>query len=112
VRRLCPECREAYRPTPAEWAVLGVGGAPATVWRARGCAACNQTGYRGRAGVYELLGVDDAVRRLIHDGVGEHVVRDHARGAGMRTLREDGRRWLLAGETSIEELLRATRESA
>jgi general secretion pathway protein E len=112
VRRLCPECREAYMPTEAEWSVLGLGGAPSKVWRACGCEACNQTGYRGRTGVYELLHVDDAARRLIHDGAGEHAVRDHAQGQGMRGLRADGLRWLLAGETSIEELLRATREAA
>ncbi len=112
VRRLCPECRQAYTPTSVEWSVLGIDTPPATVYRACGCDACNQTGYRGRTGVYELLVVDDSLRRLIHDGAGEHAVRDHARRQGMRTLREDGLRWLLAGETSIEELLRATRESA
>ncbi len=112
VRRLCPECRQVYTPTAREWAALGVETPPATVYQAKGCDACNHTGYRGRSGLYELLIVDDAVRRLIHDGVGEHVIRDHARRHGMRNLREDGLRWLLAGETSIEELLRATRETA
>jgi general secretion pathway protein E len=113
VRRLCPACRAAYAPSAKEWAALGCAApAPATLYQAKGCAACNHTGYRGRTGLYELFLVDDAARRLIHDGAGEHALRDHARRAGMRSLREDGLRWLQAGETSIEELLRATRESA
>ncbi len=112
VRRLCPECKEAYAPSVAEWSVLGLAEPPGQVYRAVGCPACNHTGYRGRTGLYELLLVDESVRRLVHDGGGEHAVRDHARARGMRSLREDGMRWLKAGETSIEELLRATRESA
>ena len=112
VRRLCPKCRQPYMPTAAEWATLGCDAPLAQVWRATGCAHCNQTGYRGRTGVYELLPVDDEVRRMIHDGAGEHVIRRHAQDAGMRSLRDDGLRWVLAGETSIEEVLRATRETA
>ena len=111
VRRLCPRCRQAYMPTPAEWATLGCDAPLAQVYRATGCADCNQTGYRGRTGVYELLPVDDEVRRMIHDGAGEHEIRRHAQTGGMRSLRDDGLRWVLAGETSIEEVLRATRET-
>jgi len=112
VRRLCPHCREAYVPSETEWSVLGNGTTPKQIWRATGCPACNQTGYRGRTGVYELLRVDEAMRRLIHDGAGEHALRDYGMAHGMRSLRMDAERWLVSGETSLEEVLRATREGA
>ncbi|MDD3530138.1 MAG: type II secretion system ATPase GspE [Gallionellaceae bacterium] len=111
VRRLCPDCREAYTPSAAEWAALAIDVPPRQVWRAVGCPACNQTGYRGRTGLYELLPVDEPVRRLVHDEAGEHVIREYARAHGLRPLREDALRWLAVGATSIEEILRATRES-
>ena len=111
VRRLCPKCKSAYRPTDKEWAILDSSEPPAEIYRAQGCEECNQTGYRGRTGLYELLHVDEPLRRLIHDGAGEHLVRQHALSQGMRLLREDAVRWVRAGETSIEEVLRVTRES-
>jgi general secretion pathway protein E len=112
VRRLCPHCREAYLPSEGEWAALGQPGPARTLYRAVGCEACGDSGYRGRTGIYELLTVDDTVRRLIHDGAGEHAIRDHALGHGMRSLRDDGLRWVLAGETTLEELLRTARDAA
>jgi general secretion pathway protein E len=112
VRRLCPACRQPFMPTAREWQAVSAGPAPRRAYRAVGCAECNQTGYRGRTGLYELLRVDDGLRRLIHEGAGEHAIRDHARRLGMRSLREDAQRWLEEGTTSIEEILRATREAA
>jgi len=102
VRRLCPACKElnplelAERPGQAHY-------------RPVGCPACGGSGYRGRYGIYELLPVNDALRRLIHDRAAEQALRDAALGDGMRTLREDGMRWLAAGETAHEEILRVTR---
>jgi general secretion pathway protein E len=112
VRRLCPACRQAYVPTAQEWRTVSAGPAPESVYRAVGCPECGNTGYRGRTGLYELLHVDDALRQLVHDGVGEHLIRAHAQAHGLRPLREDALRWLKDGTTSIEEILRATRESA
>jgi len=86
VRRLCPECSKA------------------------GCAACNQSGYRGRTGIYEMLTVDDGLRRLIHARTSEQLLREYAVAHGMRTLREDGARWVDQGVTSLEELVRVTGE--
>jgi general secretion pathway protein E len=108
VRRLCPECRVAAPPTPGEAAVLGrLGLAPAQpVWSAPGCPACGASGYRGRTGVYELLLVDDALRRLIHDRAGEAALRDASMRAGTRPLIADGGRWIADGTTSLAELLR------
>ncbi|GAA5180244.1 type II secretion system ATPase GspE [Niveibacterium umoris] len=109
VRRLCPQCRDA-RPAD-ENDRLAVGeGCPATLWHAKGCTACGHTGYAGRTGVYEMLTLDDAVQRLVHDRASENELRDAARGNGLRTLREDGMRLLAEGVTSAEELLRVTRD--
>ncbi len=111
VRKLCPHCKTAYAPSPQEWAVLDSSTPPDKVYQANGCEECNHSGYRGRTGLYELLTVDDPLRRLIHDNAGEHLIRQHAESHGMKTLRSDGLRWVLAGETSIEEVLRVTREA-
>lgn len=88
VRRCCPAC-----------------GGPS---QALGCGVCNQTGYQGRSGIYELLEVTEALRALIHQRAAESQWRQWAQGQGMRTLREDGQRWLDAGLTTPEELLRVT----
>ena len=98
VRRLCPECR---KPAIHEGK---------TQYSAQGCRACNQTGYRGRTGIYEMLAVDDDLRRLIHDRNSEQQLREYAAAHGMRSLRQDGRRWIAQGVTSAEELARVTRE--
>ena len=98
VRTLCPACRVAARADARarRVCVAGLGLAPRRrVATAPGCDACNHTGYRGRTGVYELLLVDEAMRRLIHDGAGELALRDAARArpACARCAR-DGARWL------------------
>ncbi|HEU4529979.1 MAG TPA: hypothetical protein VFR59_02290, partial [Steroidobacteraceae bacterium] len=66
-------------------------------------------GYRGRTGIYELVAVDDTMRTMIHDGAGEHELERHAR-LSSPSIRDDGRAKVLMGETSLEELLRVTRE--
>ena len=95
VRRLCPSCRTQD----------GKG-----QWHPQGCPSCQGSGYRGRAGIYELLLVDDAIREAIHSGAGEQALRRLAQQRGFRPLREDGERWVASGETSLEELLRVARE--
>jgi general secretion pathway protein E len=111
VRKLCPHCKTPFTPSPQEWAVLDSSKPPIKAYRANGCEQCNHTGYRGRTGLYELMTIDEPLRRLIHDNAGEHLIRQHAEAHGMHVLREDGLRWVLAGETSIEEVLRVTREA-
>ena len=112
VRTLCPACRREAAPTEAERALAASmgGAAPARLYAPVGCAACNDTGYRGRTGIYELLPIDETMRRLIHDGAGENALRDAARRANQRSLRSDGARWLADGTTSLAELVRVTRE--
>jgi general secretion pathway protein E len=111
VRVLCPECREAYTPTPQALAEIGVRSkSPVQVYRAKGCAHCHQTGYRGRVGIFELMLVDDEVRTLVTQSVDSKSIKRKAIERGMRTLRSDGARKVLEGVTSIEEVLRATEE--
>jgi general secretion pathway protein E len=99
VRRLCMDCR---KPSPID----------ANFYTAQGCPACNGTGYRGRTGIYELLSVDDALRKLIHDRASEQSLREYAVAHGMRSLRDDGMRWAQQGFISLEEVMRVTRESS
>jgi general secretion pathway protein E len=112
VRTLCPVCRAVAAPSDGEARLAGDLGlaAGAPLANAQGCDACNQTGYQGRTGVYELLQVDDTMRRLIHDGAGELALRDAAVRSGMQTLRADGARWVAGGATSLAELVRVTRD--
>ena len=109
-RRLCVDCRKSITPTSAQLHTLGFTPTAGTVYSAQACAACNRSGYRGRTGIYELLTVDDGLRRLIHDRASEQTLREHVVNSGMRSLREDGMRWVTQGVTSLEEVVRVTRE--
>lgn len=113
VRKLCPACRRPHEPDAKETELLGLGQAKTKktrIYLPLGCAECLHTGYHGRTGIFELLTVDDTLRSLIHDGAGEGKLRNHARAQGMQTLREDGLRWVTDGTTSLEEVLRVTRD--
>ncbi|HMM50016.1 MAG TPA: type II secretion system ATPase GspE [Burkholderiaceae bacterium] len=96
VRKLCPQCRQ---PDPVTQG-----------WRAVGCVACNRTGFQGRTGIYELFTVDDGIRGLIHRNASETEIRAAALRAGMLSMRDDGRRWVEAGVTSADEVVRVTRD--
>jgi len=96
VRKLCTQCRE---PDPLT-----------NGWRAVGCLACNRSGFAGRTGVYELFTVDDELRGLIHRGAAESELRASALANGMTSMREDGRRWVESGVTSLDEVIRVTRD--
>jgi general secretion pathway protein E len=110
VRCLCTECRREIALSPQQAAEAGLPAGTSRVWRAGGCNACGGTGYRGRTGLYELMPMDDALRARIHDRAPEARLREQAVASGMVTLREDGVRRVLAGDTSLEELLRVSRE--
>jgi general secretion pathway protein E len=96
VRKLCPHCKKQDAG--------GSGYVPV------GCERCTYTGYIGRTGIYELLRVDDEMRLLIHNGTNDVDLRRVAERAGMGSMRTDGMRWVLAGVTSNEEVVRVTRE--
>ena len=116
VRRVCPQCREAYRPTAEELKEVGLtpeavarAGNP-TIYRAKGCDACGGTGYRGRTGIYELLLVDDDIRQLTLKNVDSSSIKKTGVQKGMLTLLDDGARKVLAGETTLAEVLSVTQE--
>ena len=109
VRKLCVECRKPASAYLGHFPAIE-SPAAATAYAARGCPACNRSGYRGRTGIYELLTVDDELRRLIHDRESEQKLREYATARGMRSLRDDGMRWVAQGVTSLEEVVRVTRE--
>ncbi|MDI1337819.1 MAG: ATPase, T2SS/T4P/T4SS family [Lacunisphaera sp.] len=111
VRRNCPQCRKAYTPAVRELHALGL--TPARLAAAAfahgvGCAACHGTGYQGRMGIFEIFLVHDGIRSMIYDNVTAVRLRGQARRDGMRTMREDGIRKVLAGLTTIEEVVSVT----
>ena len=111
VRKICKKCGAAWVPPEAELKVLGID--PATTLGAKylkgkGCENCSNTGCRGRMGIFEVFVIDDDARKLIYDKVPTSVLRARAREMGMRTLREDGVRKVIAGLTTPDEVIRAT----
>jgi general secretion pathway protein E len=112
VRVLCTKCREAYAATAEELKEIGVRPPerPVKVYRAKGCADCNFTGYRGRVGIFELMLIDDDLRSLVSQNIDSKTIKQAAIRKGMRTLRGDGALKVLQGITSSAEVLRATEE--
>ncbi|MBN2490091.1 MAG: Flp pilus assembly complex ATPase component TadA [Planctomycetes bacterium] len=112
VRRLCPECKAPYHPPASELKAVGLAAEDVpdvTLYRAVGCAACEQTGYRGRQGIFELLEMNSEMRNLIHRMASTSRLREAAvLAGGMVTLLRDGVRKALAGSTSLDEVLRVT----
>ena len=112
VRKICKRCAAPHTPTDTELSSLNMNAsqipAGATFMMGKGCNECNGSGYRGRFGVFEIFLIDDEARKLIYDRVPSSVLRVRAREMGMRTLREDGIRKVLAGMTTAEEVVRAT----
>ncbi len=111
VRTVCKKCKVAYEPSEAVLAEMGltredVGGRP--FYYGKGCLECNETGYRGRKGLYELLLVSEPIRELINMRAPSGVIRAKAQELGLRTLRQDGIRNVLDGETTVEEVLKYT----
>ncbi len=112
VRRLCPDCRSSYTPSEEmirHFAGLVPNRTDLQFFRSSGCDACQQIGYRGRTGIYELLHLTDEIRELLMAGADASSIRQAAQKAGMLSLRQDGLRKAQAGETSLEEVLRVTR---
>jgi general secretion pathway protein E len=108
VRVLCEGCKQSYTASESDCRALGVSvdSAP-TLYRPQGCEKCNQLGYRGRTGIYELVAVNDAMRTLIHEGSGEQELERMARQT-TPGIRQDGWRRVLDGVTSVEEVMRVT----
>jgi len=111
VRRLCPNCRQPGELSETELRALRIEPgqlADSQVMQPAGCDQCRQTGYKGRMGIFEIFIIDDEVRHMINQRTSTTVLRQRARELGMRTLREDGVRKVLAGLTSAEEVVSVT----
>jgi len=110
VRVLCPDCKAPYLPDNSEREFLGLGEHVGhSMFKPVGCKRCNNSGYRGRRGIYEIVSVDSNIRRMIHDKVAEDVMIKEARLAG-RSILDDGKEKVLEGITTVEEILRVTQE--
>jgi general secretion pathway protein E len=134
VRRVCPQCREAYEPSAEDLLSIGIkpddfasgrarrvkfkgyeaGPPPGHLYRARegGCPACMSQGYKGRTAIYELLIIDEKVRQLTIKNSDAGTIKSHAMSAGMRTLRDDGAQKVLAGMTTTAEVLMITTQDS
>ncbi len=110
VRKLCPHCKQPHEITTSEhnWLNLPENEIP-TIYSATGCAKCNHIGYIGRTGLYEFIPVDDKLMDMIHEGEGEHAMEQYARHYAT-SLRQDGRRMILRGITSLEEVIRVSKD--
>jgi general secretion pathway protein E len=116
IRTLCPHCRKPVVPTETELRQLGftrekfLADTPGHVYAPQGCQECLDTGFMGRTGIYELLVVDDEIRQLIMENIDSNTIKKRAIGKGMTTLRDDGARRVMMGDTSISEILRVTQD--
>jgi general secretion pathway protein E len=106
VRLLCDHCKTPDKPTPGEQSHLNLDESD-IVYRPNGCEHCHNQGYRGRSAIYEWVEIDHKMRQLIHEDVGEQVMEAHARSVA-DSITEHGRKRVLAGDTSIEEVMRVT----
>ena len=111
VRTICKNCRTPFEPTETQLALLNLSPhdlGEKVFYYGRGCSDCNDTGYRGRKGIFELLVITDAIRGLINERAPTVVMRQKAVELGMITLREDGLRSIFDGDTTIEEVVKYT----
>jgi type IV pilus assembly protein PilB len=111
LRSICPNCRAAYKPNESllaqlELAKRDIG--DRKFFYGKGCDTCNNTGYKGRKGIYELMEITDPLRELINERAPTVVLKQKAVELGMVTLRQDGLRTIFAGDTTIEEVLKYT----
>jgi type IV pilus assembly protein PilB len=111
LRSICTQCRTAYQPNDELLAELGISRqdiGDKQFYYGKGCDACNNTGYKGRKGIYELLRISDPLRELINSRAPTITLKQKAIELGMVTLRQDGLRSIFAGDTTIEEVLKYT----
>ena len=111
LRRICPDCKRPYRASEDELSRLDLPpGSAVTLYRGAGCAACSQTGYRGRTGIFELMVLDDDIRRLIGGKADSTAIKQTAIAKGMVTLKQEGAERVIQGHTTLEEVMRITQQ--
>jgi len=111
VRTICPKCRSPFEPTENQLNQLSLSTydiGDKTFYYGRGCETCNDTGYKGRSGIYELLTINDPVRTMINERIPAVIMRQRAVEMGMATIRDDGLRLIFEGKTTVEEVVRYT----
>ena len=111
VRKVCPKCKESTEPDTRSLNALGIRPeqiSNATFMAGKGCDHCNNTGFRGRIGVFEMFNINEEIEQMIYEEVSLVALRERSREMGMRTMREDGIRKVLAGVTTPEEVLKTT----
>ncbi len=109
IRKICPECKESYYPTPSMHKTFQIK-ENVLLYRGKGCPACKYKGYRGRTGIYEVLVIDDELRELINNKVPSEVLKKKAQQKGMRIMRDDAIMKVLFGVTTLEEALNVVQE--
>jgi len=109
LRKICPECKESYYPTPSVHKTFQIR-EDVLLYRGKGCPACKYKGYRGRTGVYEVLVMDDELRELIISKAPSEVLKKRAHEKGMRVMRDDAIMKVLFGNTTLEEALTVVQE--
>lgn len=109
VRRICPDCRTPYHPDVSTLEELGIS-ADKPFWRGEGCPTCMQSGYKGRTGIFELLGMDNEIRGLVTSGADAIKIKETAVKNGMSTLFQDGILKVLSGHTTLNEVMRVTQQ--
>ena len=111
VRRICPDCKQPYFPEYRELSAIGIQQSQigdATFYRGSGCAKCSGIGYKGRMGIFEIFTVSEEMQTIIYENKSLLEIRQKARELGMRSMRDDGIRKIMAGSTTIEEVLHVT----
>ena len=111
LRKICQDCKTAYAPSPEDLSRLDLPpGTQTRLYRGAGCPACSQTGYRGRTGIFELMVLDDEIRRLIGTKADSSAIKQAAISKGMVTLKQEGTERVLQGHTTLEEVMRITQQ--
>ena len=111
LRSICPTCRTTYQPSQGFLDQLQLSRrdiGEKDFYYGKGCDACNNTGYKGRKGIYELMKINDPIRELINERAPTVILKQKAVELGMVTLRQDGLRSIFDGDTTIEEVLKYT----
>ena len=117
VRKLCPVCKQPFEPSPEELREIGatqahLDQAQGIFYKPTGCKECNNSGYKGRLAIYEMMVITDSIRRLVMQRADAGTIKNEAEKQGMTNLRQDGVEKIIAGLTSIPEVLRVTQDSA
>ena len=113
VRKLCPHCKTAYRPSDDELSLLGMApGSDITFYKSEGCPECRHSGYIGRRAAFEILLLNSRLRRLVSQGADADTIFDAARQDGFTTMQESCRALVLSGVTSVQEAARVINTTA